>query len=101
MKYQLVIQFPEELYEDIDAIVEMEDKLDEIIDAEVDGHDKGSGEINIFIHTNNPVDTFNDVKNVLENDFNNLNSVKIAYREMSAEEYIVLWPEGLTKFNVI
>lgn len=54
MNYQLVIQFAEEVFEEIDEIADFEDKLDEsLIDAEVDGHDIGSGECNIFIHTNN------------------------------------------------
>ncbi len=102
MKYQLVIQLPDELYDDIDAIADMEDKMDEsFVDAEVDGHDIGSGEINIFIHTNNPVATFKVVKNVLENEAINFKYVKIAYREISGEDYIILWPKDLTKFKVI
>ncbi len=99
MKYQLVIQFAEELFED--EIAYMEDKLDElIVDAEVDGHDIGSGEINIFIHTTNPVDTFKVVKNVLENESINFEYVKIAYREIFGKNYIILWPKDCTKFKV-
>ena len=49
MKYQLVIQFREELFEEIDEIANLEDRLQKsLIDAEVDGHDIGSGECNFF-----------------------------------------------------
>jgi hypothetical protein len=98
MKYQLVIQFPEELFDDINAIADMEDKIDEsMVDAEVDGHDIGSGEINFFIHTNHPADTFKVVKSILENEGVNFEYVKITYREIANEHYIVLWPDDLTR----
>lgn len=102
MKYQLVIQFPEELYGDLEWIAEFEDRLDEsIADAEVDGHDIGSGEENIFIHTNNPDNTFQVSKNILEEESVDLGNIKIAYREISGNHYIPLWPENLVDYKVI
>ena len=102
MKYQLVIQFPEEMYADLDWIADLEDRLDaSIVDAEVDGHDIGSGEVNIFIHANNPINTFQIAKNILEEDGVELNNIKIAYREISKNNYIPLWPENLVGFKVI
>ena len=101
MKFQLVTQFPEELYDDLDWIAEMEDKLDEcLVDAEVDGHDIGNGEINIFIHTNNPIDTFEVTKNILNEDNSVLKNAKIAYRSLDGDSYIGLWPQDLVEFNV-
>ena len=101
MKYQLVIQFPEEQFEDIYDIADMEDRLSSfLVDAEVDGHDIGSGEINIFIHTNNPVNNFEIVKNILDEEGVNLEYVKIAYREIGVEQYIAIWPENLEGFSV-
>ena len=102
MKYQLVIQFPEELYGDLDWIIDMEDRLEELLtDAEVDGHDIGSGEVNIFIHTNNPMDTFKRAKDLLkEVDVVTLQNMKIAYRKISDEQYHILWPQNLTTFKV-
>ena len=101
MKYQLVIQFPEDLFKSVDEIASMEDQLDgSLVDAEVDGHDIGSGEINIFIHTNSPENTFETVKNILEEKFFNFNYLKIAYRKIGDEEYIALWPDDLEQFNV-
>lgn len=102
MKYQLVIQLPEELYGDIDWIADLEDRLaDLIVDAEVDGHDIGSGQVNIFIHSNNPVNTFQVVKNILEEDAVELEKLKAAYREIGEDFYIPLWPENLVDFKVI
>jgi hypothetical protein len=101
MKYQLVIQFLEELYGDIDFIANVEDLLGEAItDAEVDGHDIGSGEVNIFIYTNNPKNTFKIAKNILEENNINLAKTKIAYREISGDHYFHLWPENLSSFKV-
>ena len=102
MKYHLIIQFPEELYGDLDWISDLEDRLDEsIIDAEVDGHDMGGGEVNIFIHANNPVDTFKIAKTILEEDGVELKNIKFAYREINDDNYIPLWPENLINFRVI
>lgn len=102
MKYQLVIQFPEEIYGDLDWIADLEDRLDEsIVDAEVDGHDIGSGEMNIFIHSNNPVNTFQVAKNILEEDGVVLENIKAAYREIGEDHYIPLWPENMVDFKVL
>lgn len=100
MKYQLVLQFPEELFGDLDWIADIEDRLDESLkEAEVDGHDFGSGEINIFIHTNNPVSTFEVVRTILK--YSNLfEYVKVAYREISGDQYTCLWPQNLQDFNI-
>lgn len=102
MKYQLVIQFPEDLYGDLDWIADIEDIMDEsLIDAEIDGHDIGSGEVNIFIHANNPINSFKVVKDILEKENIALESIKAAYRDLSSEDYIPLWPENLVEFNII
>lgn len=102
MKYQLVIQLPEESFEEIDEIAELEDRLDQLlIDAEVDGHDIGSGECNIFIHTNNHVNTFETVKHILEEQNYNIEYVKIAFRAIGTEQYIAIWPENLEEFIII
>jgi hypothetical protein len=102
MKYQLVIQFPEGLYDDLDEIAELEDRLDEqLLDAEVDGHDIGSGEVNIFIHTNTPAETFEKAKNLMEDKGIDLDIIKAAYRGMDGNEYVPLWPEDLEDFEVV
>ncbi len=102
MKYQFVVQTPDELWGDIYEIANLEDKLDEhLVNAQVDGHDIGCGEVNIFLDTNDPHGTLIDVKHLLVMEGMDLAVVKIAYREFGAEEYIPLWPEGLEEFKVI
>jgi hypothetical protein len=55
MKYQLVLQFPATSLDDYDTFVALEEILrQKICDfGEIDGHDFGSGEMNIFIIISN------------------------------------------------
>lgn len=102
MNYQLVIQLDEALYGDLDWIAEVEERLDDALsEGYVDGHDIGSGELNLFIHVNDLQNTFSIVKTILEEEGVNLKNVTIAYREISAEGYIVLWPKDLEEFKII
>jgi hypothetical protein len=57
MKYVFVIQWPGSSTEDYDSMVEIENLLiSGLSDGNnVDGHDVGSGEVNIFIETDNPL----------------------------------------------
>jgi len=101
VKYQLVVQWPASSMKDYDAMVEIEDALIENLGSksEVDGHDAGSGEVNIFIRTNDPKKTFNEVKAILESR-NMWADVRVAYRDVSKSEYAILWPTHLTKFKI-
>lgn len=101
MKFQLVIQWPSFLIEDFDDLIMIEDRLIEKLSEgnEVDGHDIGAEEINIFIRTDNPKKTFNEIKSVL-GDGVYWTDVRVAYREVAESEYIILWPQSLTKFAV-
>jgi hypothetical protein len=98
MDYQLVLQFRGDSLDDLDAMVALEDDLiEEFGDtADVDGHDVGSGETNIFIFTADPTRTFQQAKPVLERR-RSLGSVTAAYRRIDGEEFTVIWPEGSTK----
>jgi hypothetical protein len=102
MKYQLVLQFRGDSLEDYDAMVALEDTLIEALhdSAKVDGHDVGSGEVNIFIFTNEPVKTFQQAKLVLEQR-GCLDSVSAAYRLADGEDYTVIWPgHSQQKFRI-
>src|SRR4051794_33177727 len=98
MKYHLTLQFRGDSLDDYDAMIALEDELiKELGDsADVDGHDVGSGEINIFIHTSDPVATFQRVRPVLERT-RHLQAVTAAYREADGERYTMIWPEGSQK----
>jgi hypothetical protein len=101
MKYQLVLQWPATSIKDYDTLVEIENVLTESLSegSEVDGHDAGLGEMNIFIHTDNPVAAFNEVKSVLgSRDF--WVDARVAYREIVKSEYTILWPKDLNEFKV-
>lgn len=102
MKYQLVLQWSASSQSDHDAVVELTDDLERVVNkiADVDGWDFGSGEMNIFIYTDDPQAVLDQAKATLEA-HGRWSSVRAAYRNVEADDYIVLWPQGLTRFEVI
>lgn len=92
MKYQLVLQFPIDEHSDFDALIDLEDRLLRRIGENhiVDGHDFGSGEMHIFIHTNDPEQAFRSA--LPQVDANLLPNLRAAYRELEGEEYHWLHP---------
>lgn len=101
MNYQLVLQWPSPLSIDLDDIVQAEDRLIESLSDEssVDGHDLGTTEANIFILTNDPINTFGKVRDILGQD-HIWSGVRVAYRDDTGSDYIILWPESLLDFRV-
>ena len=101
MDYQLVLQFKGDSLRDYDSMISLEDALiEELADiAEVDGHDVGSGETNIFLETSEPASTFARAKAVLEQS-SLLGKVAAAYRPVGGNSFIVLWPHQLQFFSV-
>jgi len=101
MQYQLVLQWPASSIRDYDAMIEVEDALVERLSeaSEVDGHDAGAGEVNIFVRTDDPRCAFNEVKAILgSRDF--WVDARVAYRQVAGNEYTILWPRDLTEFKV-
>jgi|ERR1700736_2246413 len=103
-KYSLVIQFPLEHDDDLDrfdSITQFEDELTESLaaDADVDGHDAGAGEMNIFVFSNTPQKTFERTQMLLHS-HPGLSDYRAAYRDVDGEGYTILWPPGLTAFTV-
>lgn len=102
MQYQLTLQFRGDSFGDYEVMVALEDELTEQLgdSADVDGHDCGSGETNIFIFTSDPAAAFLRVRPVLERT-QHLQAVTAAYREVDGERYTVIWPESSErKFKV-
>lgn len=100
MKFQLVLQWPASSYAGYERLMQIEERLINGLGEqhEVDGHDQGSGETNIFIRTNDPRAAFSRTREILnEDDFTNM---RAAYREVSQNDYTILWPKGLIKFAV-
>jgi hypothetical protein len=98
MEYQLVLQFRGDSLDDFDALVALEDELiAELGDsADVDGHDCGSGQTNIFIRTSEPAATFSRIRLVLQRR-RRLDAATAAFRLVKGEHYTVIWPEGSTR----
>ena len=102
MRYQLVLQFPGNTLTNHDAMIALEDHLIDTLgsSANVDGHDSGSDECNIFVHTDQPAVTFQQARPSLVQ-AGLLLSLRAAYRRLDAEDYTVLWPEDFTgEFSV-
>jgi hypothetical protein len=98
MKYQLALQFPASSIKDYDEMIALEDELIDTLgsSAKVDGHDSGSSEMNIFIHTDKPEKVFETIRPVVAKR-KLIENLVAAYRERTGEEYTVVWPIGFTK----
>ncbi len=92
MQYQLVLQFPLGEDSDFDGLIELETKLTFELGSEhdVDGHDFDSGEMNIFIHTDNPNDAFKKIALLLNDQLSSI--LKAAYRKIDSDRYTWLHP---------
>lgn len=65
----------------------------------VDGHDMGSGEMNIFVLTDRPERTFERIKSIPKV-ARNLKKLRVAYRTIDGDKYTAIYPEGLKHFAV-
>jgi hypothetical protein len=101
MRHILVLQWLGSSEADFDDLVRMEVELERSLSehAIVDGHDFGSGEMNIFIETDQPERTFTEVQAVLGH-WPRWDDVRAAHREASGDIYTVLAPAGQTHFRV-
>jgi hypothetical protein len=98
MKYQLALQFPASSIKDYDEMIALEDELIKKLgsSAKVDGHDCGSGEMNIFIYADEPERVFETIRPVVAKR-KLIENLVAAYRERTGEDYTVIWPIGFTK----
>lgn len=101
MRYILVLQWPGDSEADFDALISMEEQVGASLGryASVDGHDFGSGEMNIFIETDRPTEAFADAVNALR-EGPRWGNLRAAYREARGDTYEILWPRSLRKFSV-
>jgi hypothetical protein len=101
MPYQLVLQWTASSETDFDELIRMEVLLETALHtyATVDGHDFGSGEMNIFIETKDPKQAFADAQTVL-GDAPRWSQVRAGYRAFTENSYTVIWPPGLAAFSV-
>jgi hypothetical protein len=101
MRHILVLQWAGSSEADFEELVEMEGELETVLGgyASVDGHDFGSGEMNIFIETDEPSRAFDDARTNLRRR-PRWTGVRAAHRERLGDTYTVLWPPGLSDFRV-
>jgi hypothetical protein len=86
---------------DYDEMVSIEDLLIERLSkrCEVDGHDFGSNETNIFVHAADPHGAFEEIRTIL---FGHRlwADTRIAYRKIDGDKYTAIWPAGTETFIV-
>jgi hypothetical protein len=102
VQYILVLQWPAQSEADYDALIAREQALEGALPAAhgfVDGHDFGAGEMNIFVHTDDPLEAFGDAAKVLGAD-PGWAEVRAAYRPAEGDRYVLVWPETLRGFSV-
>ena len=95
MRFQLIIQLPGDASADLDTLVALEEELMGRLGpgAEVDGHDIGACQGNIFVLTDSPADTFAHIRPLLlQNGL--LGVARVAYRNLKGGKFTVLWPES-------
>lgn len=103
MQYQLVLQWGAGSVADYDDLIAMEEILLAALhstSAHVDGHDMGSGQMNIFIWTDRPHQTFAAVSDCLAGRAQ-WGDVRAAYRPADGDEFTILWPESVNEFTVL
>jgi hypothetical protein len=100
-QYQLAVQVKSDRSVDFDWLVQWENDLAAQLapSADVDCHDFGSGEFNIFILTSDPTASFRKVQEFVA--IHPLpNTMAAAYRQIDSDEYIVLWPPYSAGFSI-
>ena len=101
MSYMLVLQFDAQTLSDYDTLIAFEDRISEAISSvdEVDGHDMGGNEMNIFIMTESPKAALERVM-IAVPELKDQNDFKAAFRLLDGEQYTALWPNNLIGFSV-
>ena len=101
MKFQVVLQWSGASESDYLSMVNLEQKLVDMESPqyEVDGHDCGSNERNIFILSNDPIAVFEIIKPILEKE-NELDKIRVAYREIKKSNFNIIWPKSLKSFEI-
>jgi hypothetical protein len=102
VKYILVLQWPGASEADFDALIAMEDLLEAALPEAhgfVDGHDFGAGQMNIFVHTDWPLEALRDAMTSLSPD-PRWAGARAAYRPAEGDRYVLVWPATLEGFSV-
>jgi hypothetical protein len=97
MKHELVLQFQGDEEETLEKVIELEDRLIELLGnstaVEVDGHEPGDGVVHLILRAKNAAKVWERIEPLVEeaaSDDLEINAV--AYRDIDAEDFTVLWP---------
>lgn len=98
MNYQLVIKFWRKSLEDETFLSTIQDELKAVLgDAvELDGYDMSAREINLFVVTPDPKQTFRRINSVLENR-GIVQGVSAASRLVGGAHFTSIWPIRATR----
>jgi hypothetical protein len=97
------MQWPYLEQSDFDHLIAFENLLESRLPrrlARVDGHDIGSGEMNIFVFTDKPQKALEECRSLIRS-ARIAERLSAAFRERDGEEYTRLWPvESTEPFKV-
>jgi hypothetical protein len=81
-------------------MIDLEGRLIDGLSGEhlVNGHDVGSGEMNVFVHTSDPDLACSEVRHLMNED--EQKQAIIAVRPFESDEYAVLWPHDQNTFSI-
>lgn len=98
MDYQLVIKFWRKSLGDIAAFAAIQDELKDALGttATLDGYDVNTREINLFVVTPDPKQSFRRLKTVLESR-GLLQGVSAASRLVGGAQFTSIWPLRTTR----
>jgi hypothetical protein len=100
-KQELVLQLPANSVKDYDTLIELENVIAAGLEnlGEIDGHDSGVGEMNIFVHTNNPKLAFERIRSLIgTKDF--MPNLKVAFRDVGKDNFTIIFPADLEHFSI-
>jgi len=100
-KQELVLQLPANSVKDYDILIELENNIAAGLKnlGEVDGHDFGMGEMNIFVHTDYPKLAFEKIRSLIgTKDF--MPDLKPAFRDIGKDDFTILFPDDLGHFTI-
>ena len=89
-----MLQFSPWSARDFDDLVRIENELRSLLDSdEIDGHDLGSNEANIFVLTEDPLSVFNAYLPAITAAAL-LPVLSAGYRALDQDEFVRMWPVG-------
>jgi hypothetical protein len=100
-KGQLVFQWPASSEAHYRLLLAIEETIRQGLGAIglVDGHDIGAGEMNVFIHSDDPEGAFEKNMSLIQGKYD-LKELMVGYRNFEDHDYSLVFPPGLTAVRV-